>query len=166
MKGKICAAIGGVVMLAFSISSCNQTPSTGTTDIPKPADEIVLSEAEPQHESDEEEFSDSVMTSGNYVVFFMQNGDWINETGADEAAADFSFFASEVLDSLDESGFSATFLIGDKITIGLENGTTFKINDPKCAMGVVLVSFGNEPELNCGVESAEGFWKHYKEYFK
>jgi len=158
------------------LPSCNQpqttgSQSTGAADTIQSQSNAGAIEGESNGEEKQfpEEYaqvSDSIMTSGNFVVFFMKNGEWANEIGAEEAANDFAYNATEAMDSLDTGKIKNAFLIGDEIKIGLENGTTFKIIQPECVMGVVMVRTGSKPALKCGVESAVNFWRHYMEYFK
>lgn len=165
-----------MLLSSFILSCCNQIQNTTQqrSEIPDTVQSQPETEEADQggRNGDEqiptEEYgrvSDTVMTSGNHVVFFMRNGEWANEIGAEQAANDFTYNATEAMDSLERNGFKASFLIGDQIRIGLENGTTFKIKNEDCVMGVVLVSTGKQPHLACGRGSSADFWNYFKAYY-
>jgi len=168
-------AITSLCALLFPLLffSCNQNgnvnvPDTSADSI-KASQQVSTADEEKENEAqfpeETAELTDSVQTKGDWVVFFMQNGEWVNEIGAEEVANDFSFYASDAIDSLKAKGFRASFLIGDTIRIGLENGKTFKINNPACVMGVLMVRAGKEPSLKCGKESTENFHQYFTGYY-
>ena len=165
-----------LLLVPLLFSSCNQTPSNSeqnqvnSNNDEQPSQEQAAGDNEKMDElqstEDYDIVEDSVMTSGNYIVFFMQNGEWANEIGAETLASDFSSAATAAIDSLKHKGFKASYLVGETIRIGLENGKTFRVTNPECVMGVVLLSSDKERAMHCGVAGATKFWTHFNEYYK
>lgn len=171
LKGIIILNISLIILLC---PACNQSQNTAGSNSAEGSssdtvsfkinvtDSVAISESQAAMD----EPTDSVMAKGKHIIFFMKNGEWANEIGAEEMATNFTDRALDMMDELKAKGYNATFLIGQEIKIGLENQPVFRIDNPECLMGVVLTATGNKPRLECGSKSAEEFNTYFKEYYK
>lgn len=173
------SALKGIIIWNISLmillcSACNQSQNTaGSNSAEGSSPDTVSSKANAsdsvttgESQASMDDPTDSVMAKGNHVIFFMKDGEWSNEIGAEELATNFADRALGVMDELEAKGYNTTFLIGQEIKIGLENQPVFRVDDPECVMGVVLTATGNKPHLECGIRSAEEFLKYFNEFYK
>lgn len=120
--------------------------------------------------------SDTVLVSGKSVVFFSINQEEYNrilkEEGQDpvinEILNDFSYYASEVVDSLNKVGFKTVLTTNRTFAIMKNNGQKNYItrDNNKGEFGVLLFDGVNEPKVDYGVGTDIDYFAMVEEYFK